>query len=251
MALHEFPSLSTSRSFPIPAFTLTEASVVKCKDLGNGREPPQTGHGSGQWRLEFGHKRWALNNIWAPHWCFQSCFLFPRPLRNIEKSKSWWLKLAGKNVWTHFQRQAQLPPKLGPQALTLSFLMICSKLGMRKPIFLRCSCPKRLAWCRTTLTHPTCHPNLRRMLKSTIYSLTKSVAQNSDAKQSLNRTQKSTTHCDIPSCMQAHREYTPSQTPVPALAWQNSKVGEFRVSWASTQVLVGLSFISDDNTIII
>ena len=72
-----------------------------------------------------------------------------------------------KNVRTHFQLQAQLSPKLGPQALTLSFLMICSKLGMRKPIFLRCSCPKRLAWCRTTLTHPTCHPNLRRMLKCT------------------------------------------------------------------------------------
>lgn len=49
----------------------------------------------------------------------------------------------------------------------------------------------------------------------------------------------------------------PLHRPVPALAWQNSKVGEFRVSWASTiQVLsavsdlVGLSFISEYNTII-
>ena len=97
-----------------PTFALTEASVVKRKDLGNRSEPPQVWQGSGQWRLEFGHINglWtSLNNIWAVHWYSKALFS-PLPLRNILKVRSWAVSEAVgyKHIRSHFQ------PKAIPQA---------------------------------------------------------------------------------------------------------------------------------------
>ena len=109
---------------------------------------------SGGWRLVISR---GFEQHLGPSLVFPK--LFPQPLRNISSPK----KMSGTMSNSELSYPSTII-KLGPLALTLSFLMSCSKLGMRRPIFLRCSCPKR----PLGVEQPwQCHPDLRRILKCT------------------------------------------------------------------------------------